>query len=147
VSINRSEVHDLVAARLRQAEQVYTSGRRELVELLLDRGRPSTVPDLIETRPKLTVSSMYRNMTTLESAGVVQRVIGSDERARFELSEELIGHHHHLVCSVCGRVDDFVIPTRSERSLETAIERAIGDTGFRPRGHRLDILGVCARCA
>jgi Fur family transcriptional regulator, ferric uptake regulator len=147
VTIDTAAVHDQVAARLQLADQWYTSGRRQLVELLLELGRPASVPDLVETGPKLTQSSMYRNMTTLESAGVVQKVIGSDDRIRFELAEDLIGHHHHMVCSVCGTVEDFVIPARSERALEATIKRAIAGTGFRSHGHRLDVLGVCAGCS
>ena len=39
------DTHDLVSARLREAGQLYTKGRRELVELLLRAGRPATVPN------------------------------------------------------------------------------------------------------
>jgi len=146
-TIDLASVHEAALARLRAVDQMYTSGRRELVELLAAIERPATIPDLLEGRPKLTQSSVYRNMTVLEAVGVVQKVVSTDDRARYELSEELMGHHHHLICVSCGRVDDFVVPTRSERTLEAVLERAIGDTGFRPTGHRLDIVGMCAACA
>jgi len=38
--------------------------------------------------------------------GVVRRVAGADDHGRFELAEELSGHHHHLVCARCGKVED-----------------------------------------
>jgi Fe2+ or Zn2+ uptake regulation protein len=141
-----ADVHELAEQRLRAAEQLYTKGRRELVELLLGLGRPATIPELLEQRPKLTQSSLYRNMVDLEAAGVVHRLLGADDRARFELSEEIIGHHHHLICSMCGAVDDFVVPARTERTLEAALAKAVSDSGFHAHGHRLDVLGVCARC-
>lgn len=141
------EIHAAATSRMAAGEHVYTSGRRELVELLAGSERPATIPDLLEARPKLTQSSVYRNLAILEEVGVVQKVVSSDGRARFELSEELMGHHHHLICLQCGMVDDFVVPARSERSLETILERAIETTGFRPSGHRLDVVGICARCA
>jgi Fur family transcriptional regulator, ferric uptake regulator len=131
---------------MRAVDQMYTSGRRELVELLVGLGRPATIPDLLETRPKLTQSSVYRNLAVLEEFGVVQKVVSSDDRARYELSEDLMGHHHHLICSTCGRVDDFVVPTQAERDLEAILERAVHATGFQPSGHRLDIVGICATC-
>lgn len=146
-TIDLASVHDAALTRLRAVDQMYTTGRRELVELLASIARPATIPDLLEGRPKLTQSSVYRNMTVLEEVGVVQKVVSTDDRARYELSEELMGHHHHLICTSCGRVDDFVVPTRAEQSLEAILERAIGDTGFRPTGHRLDIVGVCADCS
>lgn len=144
--VDLGQVHDAAALRLRSAEQLYTSGRRELVELLASTGRPATIPDLLETRPKLTQSSVYRNLAMLEEVGVVQKVVSSDDRARFELAEDLMGHHHHLICVSCGRVDDFVVSPRAERSIETVLENAIGDSGFRASGHRLDVVGTCAAC-
>ncbi len=145
--IDMGQVHDAAASRLRGADQLYTSGRRELVELLASLGRPATIPDLLDTRPKLTQSSVYRNLATLEEVDVVQKVVSSDDRARYELAEDLIGHHHHLICVACGRVDDFVVPATAERSLESVLHEAIGDTGFTASGHRLDVVGTCARCA
>lgn len=145
--INLGHVHEAAVTRMRGADQLYTSGRRELVELLAGLGRPATIPDLLETRPKLTQSSVYRNLAILEEVGVVQKVVSSDDRARYELSEDLMGHHHHLVCLHCGLVDDFVVPAQAERDLEQVLERAIGGSGFRPSGHRLDVVGLCARCA
>ncbi|MFV0258521.1 MAG: Fur family transcriptional regulator [Acidimicrobiales bacterium] len=144
---DHTETHDLVAGRLRATGQVYTKGRRGLVELLADTARPATVAELLDLRPRLTQSSLYRNMTDLEAVGVVQRVVGSDELTRFELSEDIIGHHHHLICVECGAVDDFEVPARTERSLESALAKAIEPSGFRPTGHRLDVLGTCARCS
>jgi Fe2+ or Zn2+ uptake regulation protein len=131
---------------LRSADQLYTSGRRELVELLATAGRPATIPDLLQMRPKLTQSSVYRNLVVLEGVGVVQKVVSSDDRARYELAEDLIGHHHHLICQSCGRVDDFVVSPRDERRVEAVLEQAIGRSGFRPAGHRLDVVGTCAEC-
>jgi Fe2+ or Zn2+ uptake regulation protein len=146
-SVDLAQVHEAAGSLLRVADQRYTSGRRELVGLLVSVGRPATIPDLLDTRPKLTQSSVYRNLAVLEQVGVVQKVVSSDDRARYELAEGLMGHHHHLICVSCGRVDDFVVPPRAERSVEAVLERAIGATGFRAAGHRLDVVGTCAECA
>jgi Fe2+ or Zn2+ uptake regulation protein len=146
VALDLAYVHEAAGARLRGSDQLYTSGRRELVELLASTGRPVSIPDLLEARPKLTQSSVYRNLAALEEVGVVQKVVSSDDRARYELAEELMGHHHHLICVTCGRVDDFVVSARAERSLEAVLGNAVGATGFRPSGHRLDVVGVCAGC-
>jgi Fur family transcriptional regulator, ferric uptake regulator len=145
-AISVRQTHDAAAATLRAAGQMYTSGRRELVELLVSLGRPVTTYELLDAKPKLTQSSVYRNLAILEEVGIVQRVVSSDDRARFELAEDLIGHHHHLICVSCGRVDDFVVPARTERTLESALERAVGDTGFVAAAHRLDVIGTCAAC-
>lgn len=144
---SRDELHDAVAGRLRAVEQRYTSGRRQLVQLLADAPRPETIPELLTRAPSLAQSSAYRNLVVLEEAGVAHRVVTSDERARYELAEDLMGHHHHLICTSCGRVDDFTASAQVERSLESALERAVADTGFHAAAHRFDIIGTCSSCA
>jgi Fe2+ or Zn2+ uptake regulation protein len=94
----------------------------------------------------LAQSSAYRNLTVLENAGVVVRVITTDEWARFELSEDLTGHHHHMVCSVCGAVDDVRIPDSIEHELDAALARVAKKQGFTMAHHRLDVVGVCKSC-
>ena len=141
------ETHDLVSARLREAGQLYTKGRRELVELLLRAGRPATIPEMLELRPSLTQSSLYRNMADLESVGIVRRVAGVDDPTRYEFSVDIIGHHHHANCTVCGTVADFFMSPTAEHSLETSLNEALGRTGFQPSSHRLDVFGTCPDCS
>ena len=89
-TIDLAQVHDAAATQLRNGDQLYTSGRRELVELLAAMGRPATIPDLLDARPKLTQSSVYRNLAVLEDVGIVQKVVSTDDRARYELAEDLM---------------------------------------------------------
>ena len=144
---SQEELHDAAASRLRAVDQRYTSGRRQLVELLAEAPRPETIPELLDRAPSLAQSSAYRNLVVLEEAGVAHRVVTSDERSRYELAEDLMGHHHHLICTSCGRVDDFTVSTQMERSLDRALTQAVDGTGFHPAGHRLDVLGTCVDCA
>ncbi|MCA1727402.1 MAG: transcriptional repressor [Actinobacteria bacterium] len=141
------DLHQTVAVRLNEAGQRYTAGRRQLVEMLFASRRPLALPEILETDPSLPQSSAYRNLAALEAARVVYRVHGSDEFARFELAEDLAGHHHHLVCSNCGTVADFHASTDLEKSLKRTMTVAARRSGFEPRGHRLDVLGLCADCA
>ena len=141
-----TETHELVSARLSEAGQLYTKGRRELVELLVRAARPATIPEMLEFRPRLTQSSLYRNMADLESAGIVRRVVGIDDPTRYELSEDIIGRHHHTICTVCGTVDDFFMPAEDERSLKASLDKELGTSGFQPSTHRLDVFGTCPDC-
>ena len=139
-------IHTEVGRRLRSRGLVYTSGRRRLIDALLDIGHPASVPELLKHRAKLTQSSIYRNLADLEQAGVVHRVAGSDDHARYELDEHFIGHHHHLICMKCGRVSDFVVSPQAERVINDTLEKAARSGKFRLTGHRLDALGLCGAC-
>jgi Fur family transcriptional regulator, ferric uptake regulator len=141
------QVHDVAAARLRDADQRYTSVRRRIVEGLVALGQPVSIPDLLGHDRSIAQSSAYRNLSILEEAGVVRRIVSADEFARWELAEDLTEHHHHLICTGCGTVADVTIPRTIERTLDRAIAGIEADTGFRTEQHRLDLLGRCAQCA
>jgi Fur family transcriptional regulator, ferric uptake regulator len=141
-----SNLHATAAERLRRDGQRYTTNRRALVDLLESADRPLTIPELLERQAGIPQSSAYRNLAVLEKAGVVERVMAADEFARFELAEDLTEHHHHLICSGCGAVDDFVVAPAVERRLDEAVEAISAETGYRIEGHRFDLIGRCQDC-
>ena len=77
---------------------------------------------------------------------MVRRLSAGDEFSRYELSEELTGHHHHLLCTSCGKVFD-VTPTASmEKTLGRILAELSAEMGFRPLSHSVDIMGHCSEC-
>jgi Fe2+ or Zn2+ uptake regulation protein len=147
VTSTSTELQDEVARRLAAVDQRFTSGRRGLVEVLAAADRPLSVPDILAASAAgLPQSSVYRNLTVLAEAGVVRRVVGTDEHARFELAEDLAEHHHHLLCILCGSVIDVSAAPRLERALSEAARLAAEEVGFEVTEHRIDLVGVCSNC-
>lgn len=143
-----TELHDITAGRLAAADQRYTANRKAIVAILGATDRPLTLAELLAAGGgALAQSSVYRNLAVLEEAGVVRKVFATDEFARYELAEELTGHHHHLLCSTCGAVEDFILPEHVEKNVNAALVAAARRSGFRGAQHRLDLVGTCARCA
>jgi Fur family transcriptional regulator, ferric uptake regulator len=141
------QVRETVAGRLQAVGQRLTANRQSLLEALTASARPLTIPEILDQRPELAQSSVYRNLVVLEEAGVVHRVVGTDDFARWELTEDLAGHHHHLICASCGRVEDVPASATLERSVAAAAAAITRTTGFRTQHHRLDLVGVCENCA
>jgi Fur family transcriptional regulator, ferric uptake regulator len=142
-----TDLHETAATRLRNHEQRYTTNRRAIVEVLSATERPLTVPELLDRGKGMPQSSVYRNIGLLEDAGIVHRILGGDEYARYELAEDLTEHHHHhLICSRCGAMEDVTLPSDLERSVESALRRAARRSRFEGSHHRLDLIGVCERC-
>jgi Fur family transcriptional regulator, ferric uptake regulator len=139
--------HETASLRLRRITQRYTSQRRSLVSILGGADRPLSVPEILKKDRKLAQSSAYRNLAVLERAGVVHRVVASSEFSSYELAEDLGKHHHHLICSSCGRVEDFTLPAALERSATSALDRAASRSGYSVHAHRLDVIGLCRSCA
>jgi Fe2+ or Zn2+ uptake regulation protein len=141
-----SELHDTIKTRLLAAGQRYTNRRRQLVEILARSGKPVALPEILRGR-SLAQSSVYRNLSVLERAGVVRRLVTDEDYGRYELSEDLTEHHHHVICSNCGTVQDLPMPAEFERRLDQTLDRVARTAGFAEVSHRLDLFGLCADCA
>lgn len=140
------ELHTLATQRLGAEGQRYTSSRRAVIQTLADSDRPLTILEILDATPSLAQSSAYRNLTELMTAGLVHRIVIGDEHSRYELAEDLTEHHHHLVCTSCGRVDDVTLNDELESELDAALHRAAAERGFTPEHHRLDLMGRCKDC-
>ena len=142
-----TDLHATATTRLREDGQRYTPRRRALVDLLAEVDQPMTIPQLLERRRGMAQSSVYRNLAVVERAGVVHRILTTDEFARYELAEDLTEHHHHLICSACGEVTDFTLPQPVEHALEAALGKVAKRAAFAVEHHRLDLVGTCPRCS
>lgn len=141
-----NELHRHISSRLAERDQRYTDGRRQIVGALVDHG-PMTLPDLLAACPELAQSSAYRNLSALEDAGVVRRLVHGADHAHYELAEDLTEHHHHLVCEGCGLIRDVTLPEGVEHSIDDALARLAAAHGFTTSHHTIDLHGRCADCA
>jgi Fe2+ or Zn2+ uptake regulation protein len=141
-----TSVHDEVGLRLAGAGQRYTAQRRLLTGVLASAARPLTINEILASAPGLTQSTVYRNITELVEAGVVERIAGTGDRSRFELAAVFSGHHHHLVCEACGTVEDLRVSPALERALREAARAAADQQGYEVTDHRLDFYGRCEAC-
>jgi len=135
-----------IAARLAEHGVRFTIARRRVVGALGRLDGPRSASELHGDLGDIPLSSVYRSLAVLEDAGVLAPHHGTRGITRYELAEWLTGHHHHLTCVECGAVDDVHLSPAVEGTLQGAVHGITMAAGFRPRGHTLDIEGVCARC-
>lgn len=142
------DLRDRIAARLGEGDLRFTRGREALVTVLALATRPLTIPEICAADDSLAASSAYRNLTGLEAVGVVHRIVTDAEFARYELAEGLTDHHHHhLICSRCGVVDDVEASPSLERAVHDAARAIARRSGFRMERHSVDLIGICANCS
>ncbi|MCY3910667.1 MAG: Fur family transcriptional regulator [bacterium] len=141
-----AEIHLQIGSRLARQEHRYTSGRRQLVEVLAQAGQPMTLPDIVAADPNLAQSSAYRNLDVLVRSGVIRRISGGGDHAHFELAEPLLGHHHHLICISCGSIEDIHLDSRVEKLVDKSLSDIASQSGFTPIHHSLDLHGHCVDC-
>ncbi|MGQ0849849.1 MAG: Fur family transcriptional regulator [Actinomycetota bacterium] len=139
------ELDETVRSHLADHNTRYTGGRRLVVRALHAADGPQSVAEL-HARLKRTVplSSLYRSLTILEQTGVV--ALHQGRVARYELSEWLAGHHHHLVCLQCGAIGDFELDREAEQVLHRLAGRAGRRGGYRVNSHTLEVEGLCEAC-
>lgn len=84
------------------------------------------------------LATVYRVLTQFEQAGLLVRHHFESDKAVFELNQG--GHHDHLVCLQCGRVEEFYDEAIEKRQTAVALER-----GFEIREHSLHMYVDCTK--
>lgn len=86
-------------------------------------------------------ATVYRTMKLLTDSGLaVARQFG-DGQTRYEnLPAE--GHHDHIICIKCSRIEEFTNP-----EIEALQEKTAKRFGFKVLNHKLELYGYCSACA
>src|SRR5271157_2598363 len=82
------------------------------------------------------LATVYRVLTQFEQAGLLVRHHFESGKAVFELNRG--GHHDHLVCMQCGRVEEFYDEAIEKRQVAVAKER-----GYTIHEHSLHLYVDC----
>jgi Fur family transcriptional regulator, ferric uptake regulator len=85
------------------------------------------------------LATVYRVLTQFETAGLVMRHHFEGGHSVFEMSSD--HHHDHIVCTKCGRVEEFMDDVIEERQKSVAKHH-----GFTVSDHSLYIYGLCKDC-
>ncbi len=140
-------MHRQIEQRLLDHDIRYTRGRRAVVDALDAADGPRSAAELSPDLPSVPLSSLYRTLAVLEDAHVVVPHLSTKGVARYELAEWLAGHHHHLVCAECGRVEDVDVPERYEAQVHDIVSAISSQASFTATNHALEIEGMCSQCA
>lgn len=117
-----------------------TGPRKAVLDAIAAEPAPFTVEELCGALPGVGRATVFRTVRLLQDLDVVCRLPLEDGSVRYQLSAG--DHHHHLICSECGRVSEFNDP-----ALDRLIQENAHGAGFRLDGHSLELYGRCAECA
>ena len=130
------ETHNLKKAGLK-----VTLPRMKILQILEDSETrhlraEAIYRELLDSGEEIGVATVYRVLTQFETAGLVSRLHFEGNQAVFELDRG--GHHDHIICNQCGRVEEFLDETIEQRQRKVALEH-----GFEIQDHALVIYGDC----
>ncbi|HNY79884.1 MAG: transcriptional repressor [Sedimentisphaerales bacterium] len=89
--------------------------------------------------PAISRDTVYRTLATLEEQGLVHKAEIVSGRGRYDANME---HHHHFICTACGRVHDFYSPTLDDLPIPKSVS-ALG----RVESTQVQLRGLCTNCA
>ena len=133
------------AEALRRAGHRPGGARLAVVELLAEQDcclSAQEIHDRLRERDRrVGVASVYRALDLLWSMRLVQRLEVGDGTARFEPLLPGGEHHHHVVCSRCGKVDAF-----EDHALEDALAGLVRRHAYAIDAHDVVLHGTCPDC-
>lgn len=100
----------------------------------------STILSYLDNSPThIDRATVFRVLNTFKKAGIIRAIQLNENKFRYELTNR--PEHHHIVCSICGKIADIEICIDEE--MEKKITK---DTGFIVNKHMLEFSGICSNC-
>jgi Fe2+ or Zn2+ uptake regulation protein len=136
------DTQPLVAA-LDQAGYRLTEPRRAVADLISRRDGHFTAANLIDEardrRLGIGRATIFRALDLFTDLKVLERLdLPTGEHAYVPCEP---AHHHHVVCSRCGRTNE-----AEDHGLQEMVDEVARHTGYIIESHRLELYGVCPAC-
>lgn len=123
-----------------------TSQREVIIEeLRLVKTHPTAdqVYEMVRKRlPKISLGTVYRNLEVLSDLNLIQKLEVGGTQKRFDGNIE---NHYHVRCKVCGKVED--LPTEKMINISGLEDIYSAADGYVGLTHKLELVGVCPKCA
>lgn len=126
---------------LRVHGEKVTEARTSILDKLSHEHFPITIKDLAKKVKTPNQSTLYRTVKTLVSKHIIREIILDKGIARYEIN---VGrkHHHHIICTSCGVIEDIKICTPHEHERTQKASKLFAHV----IDHSLEFFGICKSC-
>jgi len=131
----------------------FTVPRKVILNVLNSTSKHLSAEDIYlavhKHNPNVGLTTVYRTLELLIRMGLVSKSDFGDGRARYELRYGPKGerHHHHLVCTNCGKVVDYTEFIKDEIELLQKTEKGLSKKyNFKIIDHLIQFYGLCDKC-
>lgn len=144
-TISYKDVLENFKTLLKSNNLKYTTQRELILKIIYENDghfTPEDIYNLIkQSNPKikLGIATVYRTLTLLEDAHIVSSISFGTQGKKYEFG--LTEHHDHLVCLVCGGIEEFF-----DETIEKQQELIAQKHHFKMTNHTMKITGICKKC-
>jgi Fur family ferric uptake transcriptional regulator len=126
--------------KLKEAGLKVTHSRCKILEIFQSSPDEHYTADklkdmLAESGETIGLATIYRVLTQLEMADLIQKNNFDDNQSAYEIKKS---HHDHLICTKCGNIIEFV-----NSDLENLQERISKEYNFSLESHVMTLFGNC----
>ena len=131
---------------IQRGEMEYKTQTRQIIMdyMVENPDRIFKASDIAKNLPSVSLSTIYRNLSRLEKAGLVQ-IVGAEENKELQYRYTGPGRCEakmHLVCKICGKF--FHLDGPALKMLLLSVQRI---KGFELDQQQSVLLGRCAECS
>jgi Fur family peroxide stress response transcriptional regulator len=116
--------------------------RNRILEILRETGshpHADWVYDKLKKEyPRLSLGSVYRNLSILTEQGMIRKIDFGSSFDRFDANTT---DHYHFICENCGSIIDLKLPI--DKTLEDRVNQR---TNFKTKNHKIQFYGICENC-
>jgi len=94
---------------------------------------------LLTTDPTLGRATIFRAIDLFLEMGILEKIHRESGDDVYLVGS--VGHHHHLICRVCGEIRDI-----NSCPFEEGIHEIMRKEGYSEGYHRIEIEGICGVC-
>jgi Fur family ferric uptake transcriptional regulator len=121
-----------------------TAQRRLVTDVFFRTRGHLTVEDLLTKVIKkdsgVGYATVYRTLKLLADSRLAAARHFGDGFTRYEVAD-IDGHHDHLICVDCGRIEEF-----EDDAIEMLQARVAERSEFKLQSHKLELYGSCRDC-
>ncbi len=119
-----------------------TPTRLAILEIFSMTDKPITAHFIYKKlKGEINEATVYRTLSSFEISGILKKVDLRRDSIYFELNND---HHHHIVCTKCGLIEDFKESKEIEKLLSQIVEKSIKFKNIKE--HSLELFGYCKVC-
>ncbi|MCA0984127.1 transcriptional repressor [Halobacillus yeomjeoni] len=128
--------------KLKENGYKHTKQRERILSILAEQEQYFAAKDILKEIqadfPSVSYDTIYRNLYLMADVEILEATELDGEK-HFRLGCGTHGHHHHFICTDCGKT----------KSIETCPMDELGEDlrGYQVENHKFEIYGKCPACS